>query len=120
MEVSHFITISAQYFALLQLNKQQEILTRAFICIPLSPVFSLRLSVGFRFLPASREMLCYNAVIADARMPSATDLQAGCSILSPELALPSGSHATTTRSHGALHILGNPQPQFFSIVCLVI
>lgn len=56
-------------------------------------------------------MLCYNAVIADARMPSATDLQAGCSILSPELALPSGSHATTTRSHGALHILGNPLHQ---------
>lgn len=55
-------------------------------------------------------MLCYNAVIADARMPSATDLQAGCSILSPELALPAGSHATTTRSHGALHILGNPPP----------
>lgn len=53
-------------------------------------------------------MWCYNAVIADARMPSATDLQARCSILSPELALPSGSHATTTRSHGALHILGNP------------
>lgn len=53
-------------------------------------------------------MLCYNAVIADARMPSATDLQARCSILSPELALPSGSHASTTRSHGALHILGNP------------
>lgn len=61
---------------------------------------------AYRFLPISREMLCYNAVIADARMPSATDLQARCSILSPELALPSGSHATTTRSHGALHILG--------------
>lgn len=66
--------------------------------------------LSFRFLPACREMLCYNAVIADARMPSATDLQAGCSILSPELALPAGSHATTTRSHGALHILGNPPP----------
>lgn len=44
-------------------------------------------------------------------MPSATDLQGRCSILSPELALPSGSHATTTRSHGALHILGNPVHQ---------
>ena len=60
-----------------------------------------------RFLPASREMWCYNAVVADARVPSASDLQARCSILSPELALPSGSHANTTRSHGALHILGN-------------
>lgn len=59
-------------------------------------------------------MLCYNAVIADARMSSATDLQARCSILSPELALPSGSHATTTRSHGALHILGNPATQALS------
>ena len=60
-----------------------------------------------RFLPATREMWCYNAVIADARVPSLTDLQSRCSILSPELALPSGSNATTTRSHGALHILGN-------------
>ncbi|CAB1347403.1 unnamed protein product [Coregonus sp. 'balchen'] len=51
-------------------------------------------------------MWCYNAVIADGRVPSATDLQARCSILSPELALPAGAHATTTRSHGALHILG--------------
>lgn len=51
-------------------------------------------------------MCCYNAVIADARVPPASDIQTLCSILSPELALPSGSHATTTRSHGALHILG--------------
>ncbi|KAG7266727.1 hypothetical protein CRUP_006273 [Coryphaenoides rupestris] len=58
-----------------------------------------------RFLPATREMWCYNAVIADARVPSLTDLQARCSILSPELALPAGSSATTTRSHSALHIL---------------
>lgn len=77
--------------------------------VPSTCVIPLRNPLcAFRFLPAAKEMLCYNAVIADARMPSATDLQARCSILSPELALPSGSHATTTRSHGALHILGNP------------
>ncbi|KAF3843349.1 hypothetical protein F7725_002198 [Dissostichus mawsoni] len=81
-------------------DSEQEDLQGFGLC--LDPVYD----VIWRFLPAAKEMLCYNAVIADARMPSATDLQARCSILSPELALPSGSHATTTRSHGALHILG--------------
>ncbi|MEQ2246774.1 E3 ubiquitin-protein ligase mycbp2 [Ilyodon furcidens] len=81
-------------------DSEQEDLQGFGLC--LDPVYD----VIWRFLPASKEMWCYNAVIADARMPSATDLQARCSILSPELALPSGSHATTTRSHGALHILG--------------
>ncbi|KAK4831860.1 hypothetical protein QYF61_019688 [Mycteria americana] len=33
-------------------------------------------------------------------------MQSRCSILSPELALPTGSKALTTRSHAALHILG--------------
>ncbi|EPY82785.1 hypothetical protein CB1_000626006 [Camelus ferus] len=33
-------------------------------------------------------------------------MQSRCSILSPELALPTGSRALTTRSHAALHILG--------------
>ena len=61
---------------------------------------------SLRFLPATREMWCYNAVIADARVPATSDIQGRCSILSPELALPSGPQATTTRSHGALHILG--------------
>lgn len=83
-------------------------------------LFPLALFI-LRFLPATREMLCYNAVIADARMSSATDLQAHCSILSPELALPSGSHATTTRSHGALHILGNPASQPLTIFrCIIL
>lgn len=83
-------------------------------------LFPLALFI-LRFLPATREMLCYNAVIADARMSSATDLQARCSILSPELALPSGSHATTTRSHGALHILGNPASQSLTVHhCIII
>ncbi|KAA8587942.1 hypothetical protein FQN60_001136 [Etheostoma spectabile] len=82
-------------------DSEQEDLQGFGLC--LDPVYD----VIWRFLPAAKEMLCYNAVIADARMPSATDLQARCSILSPELALPSGSHATTTRSHGALHILGH-------------
>ncbi|XP_062420974.1 E3 ubiquitin-protein ligase MYCBP2 isoform X2 [Pungitius pungitius] len=81
-------------------DSEQEDLQGFGLC--LDPVYD----VVWRFLPAAKEMLCYNAVIADARMPSATDLQSRCSILSPELALPSGSHATTTRSHGALHILG--------------
>ncbi|XP_035248710.1 E3 ubiquitin-protein ligase MYCBP2 isoform X4 [Anguilla anguilla] len=81
-------------------DSEQEDLQGFGLC--LDPVYD----VIWRFLPASREMCCYNAVIADARVPSASDLQARCSILSPELALPSGPHATTTRSHGALHILG--------------
>lgn len=59
-----------------------------------------------RFRPNTRELWCYNAVVADARLPSATDMQSRCSILSPELALPTGSRALTTRSHAALHILG--------------
>lgn len=60
-----------------------------------------------RFRPNTRELWCYNAVVADARFPSATDMQSRCSILSPELALPTGSRALTTRSHAALHILGS-------------
>nr|XP_055071381.1 E3 ubiquitin-protein ligase MYCBP2 isoform X3 [Misgurnus anguillicaudatus] len=81
-------------------DSEQEDLQGFGLC--LDPVYD----VIWRFLPATREMCCYNAVIADARVPPASDVQALCSILSPELALPSGSHATTTRSHGALHILG--------------
>ena len=78
-------------------------------------IFSTKPShCSFRFLPATREMCCYNAVIADARVPSASDIQALCSILSPELALPSGSHASTTRSHGALHILGTTTSFYLS------
>ncbi|XP_065149140.1 E3 ubiquitin-protein ligase MYCBP2 isoform X16 [Paramisgurnus dabryanus] len=81
-------------------DSEQEDLQGFGLC--LDPVYD----VIWRFLPATREMCCYNAVIADARVPPASDVQALCSILSPELALPSGSHAATTRSHGALHILG--------------
>ncbi|XP_056320942.1 E3 ubiquitin-protein ligase MYCBP2 isoform X8 [Danio aesculapii] len=81
-------------------DSEQEDLQGFGLC--LDPVYD----VIWRFLPATREMCCYNAVIADARVPTASDIQALCSILSPELALPSGSHASTTRSHGALHILG--------------
>ncbi|XP_051563854.1 E3 ubiquitin-protein ligase MYCBP2 isoform X5 [Myxocyprinus asiaticus] len=81
-------------------DSEQEDLQGFGLC--LDPVYD----VIWRFLPSTREMCCYNAVIADARVPPASDIQALCSILSPELALPSGSHATTTRSHGALHILG--------------
>uniref|UniRef100_A0A4W5M9H3 RCR-type E3 ubiquitin transferase n=1 Tax=Hucho hucho TaxID=62062 RepID=A0A4W5M9H3_9TELE len=81
-------------------DSEQEDLQGFGLC--LDPVYN----VIWRFLPVSKEMWCYNAVIADSRVPSATDLQARCSILSPELALPDGAHARTTRSHGALHILG--------------
>ncbi|XP_028848286.1 E3 ubiquitin-protein ligase MYCBP2 isoform X12 [Denticeps clupeoides] len=81
-------------------DSEQEDLQGFGLC--LDPVYD----VIWRFLPATREMWCYNAVIADARVLSASDIQTRCSILSPELALPSGSNATTTRSHGALHILG--------------
>ncbi|KAJ8253382.1 hypothetical protein GJAV_G00212310 [Gymnothorax javanicus] len=81
-------------------DSEQEDLQGFGLC--LDPVYD----VIWRFLPSTGEMCCYNAVIADARVPSASDIQSRCSILSPELALPSGSHATTTRSHGALHILG--------------
>jgi len=59
-----------------------------------------------RFRPNARELWSYNAVVADSRLPSAPDMQSRCSILSPELALPTGSKALTTRSHAALHILG--------------
>lgn len=82
--------------------------------VPQSSHFKL-FRFSSRFLPATREMCCYNAVIADARVPSASDIQALCSILSPELALPSGSHASTTRSHGALHILGTTMSFYLSI-----
>uniref|UniRef100_A0A8C8JY02 RCR-type E3 ubiquitin transferase n=1 Tax=Oncorhynchus tshawytscha TaxID=74940 RepID=A0A8C8JY02_ONCTS len=81
-------------------DSEQEDLQGFGLC--LDPVYN----VIWRFQPASKEMCCYNAVIADGRVPSATDLEARCSILSPELALPDGAHARTTRSHGALHILG--------------
>ncbi|XP_031417201.1 E3 ubiquitin-protein ligase MYCBP2 isoform X1 [Clupea harengus] len=81
-------------------DSEQEDLQGFGLC--LDPVYD----VIWRFLPATREMWCYNAVIADARVPATSDIQGRCSILSPELALPSGPQATTTRSHGALHILG--------------
>ncbi|XP_046701607.1 E3 ubiquitin-protein ligase MYCBP2 isoform X16 [Silurus meridionalis] len=81
-------------------DSEQEDLQGFGLC--LDPVYD----VIWRFLPSTREMWCYNAVIADARMPTATDIQSRCSILSPELALPTGCHASTTRSHGALHVLG--------------
>ncbi|XP_071198101.1 E3 ubiquitin-protein ligase MYCBP2-like isoform X17 [Salvelinus alpinus] len=81
-------------------DSEQEDLRGFGLC--LDPVYN----VIWRFQPASKEMWCYNAVIADGRVPSATNLEARCSILSPELALPDGDHASTTRSHVALHILG--------------
>ncbi|EDL00496.1 pam, highwire, rpm 1, isoform CRA_a [Mus musculus] len=81
-------------------DSEQEDLQGFGVC--LDPVYD----VLWRFRPSTRELWCYNAVVADARLPSATDMQSRCSILSPELALPTGSRALTTRSHAALHILG--------------
>ncbi|XP_066092496.1 E3 ubiquitin-protein ligase MYCBP2 isoform X10 [Saccopteryx bilineata] len=81
-------------------DSEQEDLQGFGVC--LDPVYD----VIWRFRPNTRELWCYNAVVADARLPSATDMQSRCSILSPELALPTGSRALTTRSHAALHILG--------------
>ncbi|KAM9674291.1 E3 ubiquitin-protein ligase MYCBP2 isoform 11-T12 [Dama dama] len=81
-------------------DSEQEDLQGFGVC--LDPVYD----VIWRFRPSSRELWCYNAVVADARLPSAADMQSRCSILSPELALPTGSRALTTRSHAALHILG--------------
>lgn len=81
-------------------DSEQEDLQGFGVC--LDPVYD----VLWRFRPSTRELWCYNAVVADARLPSATDMQSRCCILSPELALPTGSRALTTRSHAALHILG--------------
>ncbi|MXQ93585.1 hypothetical protein E5288_WYG018908 [Bos mutus] len=81
-------------------DSEQEDLQGFGVC--LDPVYD----VIWRFRPSTRELWCYNAVVADARLPSAADMQSRCSILSPELALPTGSRALTTRSHAALHILG--------------
>ncbi|EDM02456.1 pam, highwire, rpm 1 (predicted) [Rattus norvegicus] len=81
-------------------DSEQEDLQGFGVC--LDPVYD----VLWRFRPSTRELWCYNAVVADARLPSATDMQSSCCILSPELALPTGSRALTTRSHAALHILG--------------
>ncbi|XP_076728752.2 E3 ubiquitin-protein ligase MYCBP2 isoform X5 [Callospermophilus lateralis] len=81
-------------------DSEQEDLQGFGVC--LDPVYD----VIWRFRPNTRELWCYNAVVADARLPSGTDMQSRCSILSPELALPTGSRALTTRSHAALHILG--------------
>uniref|UniRef100_A0A2K6FCE5 E3 ubiquitin-protein ligase MYCBP2 n=1 Tax=Propithecus coquereli TaxID=379532 RepID=A0A2K6FCE5_PROCO len=82
-------------------DSEQEDLQGFGVC--LDPVYD----VIWRFRPNTRELWCYNAVVADARLPSAADMQSRCSILSPELALPTGSRALTTRSHAALHILGS-------------
>ncbi|XP_072332294.1 E3 ubiquitin-protein ligase MYCBP2 isoform X19 [Scyliorhinus torazame] len=81
-------------------DSEQEDLRGFGVC--LDPVYD----VIWRFIPGVKEVWCYNAVTADARLPAASDMQSRCSILSPELALPTGSKANTTRSHGALHILG--------------
>ncbi|XP_032297950.1 E3 ubiquitin-protein ligase MYCBP2 isoform X17 [Coturnix japonica] len=81
-------------------DSEQEDLQGSGVC--LDPVYD----VIWRFRPNARELWSYNAVVADSRLPSAPDMQSRCSILSPELALPTGSKALTTRSHAALHILG--------------
>ncbi|XP_068038506.1 E3 ubiquitin-protein ligase MYCBP2 isoform X17 [Anomalospiza imberbis] len=81
-------------------DSEQEDLQGSGVC--LDPVYD----VIWRFRPNARELWSYNAVVADSRLPSAPDIQSRCSILSPELALPTGSKALTTRSHAALHILG--------------
>uniref|UniRef100_A0A8C5P7M6 E3 ubiquitin-protein ligase MYCBP2 n=1 Tax=Leptobrachium leishanense TaxID=445787 RepID=A0A8C5P7M6_9ANUR len=81
-------------------DSEQEDLQGYGVC--LDPVHD----VIWRFQSSTRELWCYNAVIADSRLPSAPDMQLRCSILSPELALPTGQKAVTTRSHAALHILG--------------
>ncbi|KAM9172750.1 E3 ubiquitin-protein ligase MYCBP2 isoform 15-T15 [Pangshura tecta] len=81
-------------------DSEQEDLQGFGVC--LDPVYD----VIWRFRPNTRELWSYNAVVADSRLPSAPDMQSRCSILSPELALPTGSKALTTRSHAALHILG--------------
>ncbi|KAM9652763.1 E3 ubiquitin-protein ligase MYCBP2 isoform 31-T31 [Morphnus guianensis] len=81
-------------------DSEQEDLQGSGVC--LDPVYD----VIWRFRPNARELWSYNAVVADSRLPSAPDMQSRCSILSPELALPTGSKAVTTRSHAALHILG--------------
>ncbi|XP_077200061.1 E3 ubiquitin-protein ligase MYCBP2 isoform X16 [Paroedura picta] len=81
-------------------DSEQEDLQGFGVC--LDPVYD----VVWRFRPNTRELWSYNAVVADSRLPSAPDMPSRCSILSPELALPAGSKALTTRSHAALHILG--------------
>ncbi|XP_052561746.1 E3 ubiquitin-protein ligase MYCBP2 isoform X15 [Tympanuchus pallidicinctus] len=81
-------------------DSEQEDLQGSGVC--LDPVYD----VIWRFRPNARELWSYNAVVADSRLPSAPDMQSRCSILSPELALPTCSKALTTRSHAALHILG--------------
>ncbi|XP_041440248.1 E3 ubiquitin-protein ligase MYCBP2 isoform X6 [Xenopus laevis] len=81
-------------------DSEQEDLQGFGVC--LDPVHD----VIWRFQGSTKELWCYNAVIADSRLPSAPDMQLRCSILSPELALPTGQKAVTTRSHAALHILG--------------
>ncbi|KAL7983914.1 hypothetical protein Chor_000790 [Crotalus horridus] len=81
-------------------DSEQEDLQGFGVC--LDPVYD----VIWRFRPNTRELWSYNSVVADSRLPSAPDTQSRCSILSPELALPTGSKALTTRSHAALHMLG--------------
>ncbi|XP_041438375.1 E3 ubiquitin-protein ligase MYCBP2 isoform X5 [Xenopus laevis] len=81
-------------------DSEQEDLQGFGVC--LDPVHD----VIWRFQGSTKELWCYNAVIADSRLPSAPDMQLQCSILCPELALPTGQKAVTTRSHAALHILG--------------
>ncbi|XP_031752945.1 E3 ubiquitin-protein ligase MYCBP2 isoform X19 [Xenopus tropicalis] len=81
-------------------DSEQEDLQGFGVC--LDPIHD----VIWRFQGSTKELWCYNAVIADSRLPSAPDMQLRCSILSPELALPIGQKAVTTRSHAALHILG--------------
>ncbi|NXD08304.1 MYCB2 ligase, partial [Nothocercus nigrocapillus] len=83
-------------------DSEQEDLQGSGVC--LDPVYDVIWRQVFR--PNARELWSYNAVVADSRLPSAPDMQSRCSILSPELALPTGSKALTTRSHAALHILG--------------
>ncbi|KAG8137644.1 hypothetical protein E2320_004879 [Naja naja] len=97
---SHVLATSEIFASRHIIGKRLEDLQGFGVC--LDPVYD----VIWRFRPNARELWSYNSVVADSRLPTAPDTQSRCSILSPELALPTGSKALTTRSHAALHMLG--------------
>lgn len=66
----------------------------------------LRMKFYFSYCPVTHEVKSFNVVASETRNLFSVDKNL-CSILKAELAVPVGLSSNATRSHCALHILGN-------------
>jgi len=74
-------------------------------------VLKVLMSCVCSYSPVHQEVCCFNVVSHETRHLCKKHPQLSC-ILGPDLAVPVHEGAKTTRSHAALHLLGNPHPLF--------